>query len=335
MDELKRDIRRASGQNSLAIGLFIGITYLMAYGLRFLRNSGALGGGAKWVMMIAGALQFAVAVPLGLLIVRSIGKGREMPKLKEVFRRPRAGAGEIVRWIFISLFFVYAATLVSSWFFNLLQMLTGLKLHAIDLSSDGTAEGNITNIVLIMFLAPIFEEIMFRGTAAKNSSRFSSWGAVAALAVIFGLYHMNYAQTLYTSVLGLCTGFLLVKTGSIIPPMILHFCMNTIGTFQSLFTGRVDTAKLAAGDLNYIMEHSSDLAPLILTTFLVYGIMIAGLVLFIRELTKHPDTFRLETEEDRGAELSEGKKFALYFSSPVTIILTAALTAITVINAVK
>lgn len=335
MDELKRDIRRASGQNSLAIGLFIGITYLVACGLRFLRNSGALGGGADWVMMIAGTLQFAVAVPLGIIIVRRIGRGRDMPGLREVFRRPRAGTGEIVRWIFISLFFIYTANFISGWFFNLLQLLTGLKLHVIDISSDGSAAGNITNIILIMFLAPIFEEIMFRGTAAKNSSRFSSWGTVAALAVIFGLYHMNYAQTLYTSVLGVCAGFLLIKTGSIIPPMILHFCMNTIGAFQSLFTGRVDIGKIAAGDMSYVTEHAADLAPLILSTLLVYGIMTAGLVLFILELTKHPETFRLETEESRGAELSEGKRFAVYFSSPITMILTAALTAITVINAVK
>ena len=334
MDEIKKDIRRASGQNSLAIGLFLVITYAIACGLQYLKGSGTFGE-TKWIIMIAGGVQFAVAVPLGIMIVRSIGRGREIPKLKEVFRRPEASTREIVRWIFISLFFTYAASFVSVYFFNLLQMLTGLELHAVDFSSDGSAEGNITNIILIMFMAPIFEEIMFRGTAVKNSSRFSSWGTVAAMAVIFGLYHMNYAQTLFTSVLGLCAGFLLIKTGSIIPAMILHFCMNTIGTFQSLFTGRIDPEKMSAMDINYITEHFADIAPLMMTTFLIYGIMITGLVLFITELTKHPETFHIEKEETHGAELSERKKFALYFTSPFTIILTAALTVITVYNAVR
>ncbi|MCM1133205.1 MAG: CPBP family intramembrane metalloprotease [Ruminococcus flavefaciens] len=272
--------------------------------------------------------QYIIDIPILLLI---FGKSNKIPKLKPCFRKSEMPAKWVFRWIFISLFLVYTAGYISNIFFNILQYATGIELHTIDMSADDNALSRITNIVAMMFLAPFFEEILFRGTLLRNSVKYGSWTMIIIMGIMFGLWHCNYEQTLYTATLGVCAGFLIVKTKSIIPSILLHFCLNTVGAVSSLFVGDIDTGKILAEDSEYIM---SNLAPIIVTVlmgFLTIAIMITGLVFFILEIINRRDSFKLKKND---TEVSGIRTAVSYFTSPVTLITTLIFIALTVINAI-
>lgn len=68
--------------------------------------------------------------------------------------------------------------------------------------------------------------------------------------------------------------------------------MNTIGAIQSVALGSIDFDKFAA-DLE--KGQITGTAPMIIiaVALLSFGLMIVGLVLFVKELRYHRDSFRL------------------------------------------
>ncbi len=333
-DNLNKDIRRASSGNSLLLISFVTVVFIATYALSYLFS--ILPGHDSTVMnnvwyLIMYTFQYAVVIPLLLILFRKTKFGKATPKLKECFCKPKLSAAQTVKWIFISLFAVYVMSFISNYIFLFIQSLTGVELHPAQIVTENSWLSKLTNILAIMLFAPIFEEIFFRGTMLRSSARYGSWSMIIVMGIMFGLWHLNYAQTLYTAMLGVCSGFLIIKSDSVIPSMILHFIMNTIGTIQSLFLGNIDLERISSGDIKYIIENISSILPVSLTGFLVIGIIITGLVLFIVELAKNGLNGLKLPKVYTG--ISEGKTFAIYFSSPITIIVTLILIGITVYRA--
>ncbi len=84
--------------------------------------------------------------------------------------------------------------------------------------------------VAIGLLAPLSEEIVFRGAILKNllsSTRLSAWGAIAISAFLFALIHMNPAQMPHAFIIGLLLGWMYWRTGSILPGMAYHWINNS------------------------------------------------------------------------------------------------------------
>jgi membrane protease YdiL (CAAX protease family) len=82
--------------------------------------------------------------------------------------------------------------------------------------------------LLIVFLAPIVEEILFRGFLQKFLEE--AWRditrAVLVTSLFFALIHFNPYWIIQIYLLGLMLGYLAWYTGSIIPPIILHILNN-------------------------------------------------------------------------------------------------------------
>lgn len=333
-DSLKKDIKRASNTNSLVLLLSV---IPVSIFLIFREPITELIVGKDSInfsnvrSLISSLFQYIIAIPVSIMIFRLSKNGRSAPKLSESFCKAQATAKQLVRWIFISLFFIYASGYLSNFLYSAIQKLSGVELHPINMSADSTLLGRLTNIIAMMFLAPLLEEIFFRATMLRNAGRYGTWSMIIAMSIIFGLWHRNYAQTLYTAVLGICAGFLIIKTKSILPSILLHLIMNTIGTVQSIFSGQIDVKKLSAGDVGYITDNVAPILVVSFIGFLLMGIMVTGLVLFILEVINHKDTFRLENDN---TEISEKKKFVLYFTAPITIVTMLIFIAETVLNAI-
>lgn len=333
-NNLKKDIRKSSGTNSLMILLFIvtilGISFLLS--LIFTKLPG-YGTARMYTIqtMIIYIFQYAVLVPIILLIYFKTKSGKAAPKLKSSLCKPKIPASQVIKWMVISLAVIYLSSYISTFIFTMIQLLTGQTLHPATIDSDLSALNIFTNILSVMFLAPIFEEAFFRASLLRSCARYGSWSMIIAMGIMFGLWHVNYAQTIYTITLGICAGFLLIKSGSIIPSLLIHFIMNTIGTIQTFIIGNVDAQKLSSGDISYIMENITPVMISAIMGFLVIAIMITGLVLLVIELVRHRlDGFRLPSDY---TEISEKRKLAVYFSSPITIAVTAGLICFTVYNA--
>lgn len=91
---------------------------------------------------------------------------------------------------------------------------------------------SIPGIISVVIIAPIFEEILFRGLIfnelRKNMNIVAS---IIIQALLFGLFHGNLAQGIYAAILGAIAAIIYVWTKSIVSNMTLHICFNIAGTF--------------------------------------------------------------------------------------------------------
>ena len=79
---------------------------------------------------------------------------------------------------------------------------------------------------------PVAEEVVFRGAVLRMLLALCGyrrrWVAIAASALLFGAAHGNLAQMATAVPMGLLLGWLFVRSGSIVPGMVLHIVNNSI-----------------------------------------------------------------------------------------------------------
>lgn len=88
--------------------------------------------------------------------------------------------------------------------------------------------------IYTVLLAPIAEELIFRGVTLKLEERVLKF-AVANLiqAVLFGIYHQNIVQFVYAFLLGLLLGYICHLYDSILPAIVLHASVNLFANIIS------------------------------------------------------------------------------------------------------
>ncbi len=95
-------------------------------------------------------------------------------------------------------------------------------------------------IIAAVFIAPVGEELIFRGVAfyyakkavaGMSNKTLGFWIANAIQALFFGIMHMNVIQGTYAFILGLVLGYLAYRFGSVLPSILGHFLFNGISSF--------------------------------------------------------------------------------------------------------
>lgn len=80
-------------------------------------------------------------------------------------------------------------------------------------------------------VAPIFEEIFFRGFLFKGFRQKYGWKiALVVSSLIFSLFHGQIATLIPTFLLGSLFAYIYHRTESIFPSIIMHFMVNSVGT---------------------------------------------------------------------------------------------------------
>ncbi len=327
-------MRKSSNGNSMMLFIFlicmIGGSYLMSFvmGL-FLDEESQFYDSAVFLARMA--FQYFVGVPLAIFIYKRMPSGRTTEKIGSLFCKPQQSLWWVIKWVLITIAFTYGTNIASTLFFNLLQSLTGIELNQVNIAADDTFLSKLANIISITILAPIFEEILLRGALLSNTKRYGTWSAVISTGIFFGLLHANYPQIPFAAVMGIFSAFMVLKTNSIIPSLIVHFTINTIGGVMSVVISGIDITKMQSGDMDHILENLGVCIIIMCAGLLVMGFIAAGLILFILEIIMHKESFHIPPV---CPEVSEKKKLAVYFTAPVTILLTIVLLTLTVINAI-
>ncbi len=87
--------------------------------------------------------------------------------------------------------------------------------------------------VLVVLVAPVTEEVVFRGMLLRGLSvRLGAGGAVFVSALLFALFHANPWQLGPSFLLGLLYGWWTVRTGSLWPAILGHALNNATGTLM-------------------------------------------------------------------------------------------------------
>ena len=99
-----------------------------------------------------------------------------------------------------------------------------------------TSSGGWLMVVSVGLAAPFIEEIMFRGLITNELDRVMSYKWIIFVqALLFGIYHMNIVQGIYTFILAIFMGYALYWTGSIFAPLIIHIVNNMSSVIMSEF----------------------------------------------------------------------------------------------------
>lgn len=90
-------------------------------------------------------------------------------------------------------------------------------------------QGNmVVNVIAIAIVAPIVEELIFRGLMLSRFQKgMPTIVAVILSSLLFGLVHGQILWMAYAFVLGLILSFVFIRTKSLVSSILLHFAFNS------------------------------------------------------------------------------------------------------------
>lgn len=145
-------------------------------------------------------------------------------------------------------YYILAITLTLGMLFGLgylnelfLQFLDklGLNYNGLSLPLD-TPLRIILSLIIVGLIPPIVEELVFRGVILSSLSRFSKSGTLILSGLLFALFHQNPAQTIYQFITGVIFALIVLKSGSILPSIIMHAFNNVFIILTNVFFPNVN-----------------------------------------------------------------------------------------------
>ncbi len=159
---------------------------------------------------------------------------------------------------------------------NLIQSeITNPIVETIDSSSI------YTNLLLMVIMAPIFEEIIFRKLLIDRTIKYGKGVSILLSALIFGLFHGNLNQFFYAFLIGGFFAYVYIKTGKIIYTILLHLTVNFFGSIISVIVGN------SLNNMNTMANLPIADAGILIIYFLVYVlIVIVGVIWLLKNYKK-------------------------------------------------
>ncbi|MBE5932073.1 MAG: CPBP family intramembrane metalloprotease [Lachnospiraceae bacterium] len=120
------------------------------------------------------------------------------------------------------------------------------------------AKSSFVMIFAVILVAPIGEELLFRGLIQSYGLKnFAPVLAIGLQGLIFGLYHGNVIQGIYAFFMGVVLGIVTYKLGSIIPAILLHVSINAslllVPEILYIGTGRTIATTIVTGAIFVVM----------------------------------------------------------------------------------
>lgn len=198
---------------------------------------------------------------------------------------------------------------VASIMLSSLLAVFGLQPVMSDISFPEEPAAAFFFLLNLTILAPIAEEIVFRGVIMNLLRRFGDCFALLLSSLLFAAVHMNLVQIPNAFIMGLVIGYFSLCTGSLWTGVCIHMLNNAL-------------VMLLNGLLNLVPVDMQ-----LLVMFVVYGLYLAAaLVAMLVLLKNYPDMFFFH----RSSTLStERKKYSTFFSSLTMIFCLLTLAVFT------
>ena len=154
--------------------------------------------------------------------------GNYLPRLKSTFH-PLTFLGILMLVPGLQYLSTYIVSFVSMLFPSWLDAYMKL-MESAGMDAPLTVEMFLYSVLL----APVSEELIFRGVTMRQAKKyFSFWAANLFQAILFGIFHMNMIQGIYAFCLGLFLGYTCEKGKSIYHSILFHMLFNFWGTVLS------------------------------------------------------------------------------------------------------
>jgi membrane protease YdiL (CAAX protease family) len=147
---------------------------------------------------------------------------------RELFHQSPASAGAVLMLVVPPVLLLVPALLLT------ITSALNLLMHVVPLSAweesmfSRMADGSIAAVLAVCVLAPLLEEMLFRGIVLRGFlQRYPRGQAIFMSALFFGAAHMNIYQFVVGFVMGTVLAWLYERTRSLIPCIALHAAYNT------------------------------------------------------------------------------------------------------------
>ena len=132
----------------------------------------------------------------------------------------------------VTMAFSYGSALVSLYVLSILNPgLLEFLVEALSTAPDATFGYQLAMAVVIVILAPVLEETLFRGILINRwGTRWGVPAAVIASSIAFGILHANPVGI---GMAGLVMALLYLKTGTLIVPILFHAANNLLPTLAA------------------------------------------------------------------------------------------------------
>ncbi len=146
---------------------------------------------------------------------------------------------------------------------------------------------SLWTLVLVVFAAPIFEEVLFRGRLyGLLRTKASPMVSVLLSSLMFGLMHLQPAVMLEGVLMGLLFSYAYLRSRSIFAPIILHMCNNALAyALKVLSYGERPLLELVDSRQYYLVIYVAS-AVIVVVSF---ALMIRFMVRYNRRGTKSSD----------------------------------------------
>lgn len=176
---------------------------------------------------------------------------------------------------------------------------------------------SFTLFVMLVVIAPLFEEFIFRGAVMNLLKPYGSGIAVFVSAFCFGIFHGNFQQFFYAFALGILLGYISYATDSMFCNTMLHAMFNSISGIIMIFAS-TEAVRKKSMDQNAVLNDGEQLILSFYAIFMIIVLLTAiiGFIAMIKKLTKIK---RYKLPKVWG-EASNGRKTAiLIFTLPVLL----------------
>lgn len=221
----------ALGKSVCYVALFIGMQILVMLPVIFSAAAEAILGGnedAVYAILNADAMVYSMVSGLLTLAVVLIFYLIRRKKFSEALMLRRVPAPTLLTGAVLApgLYVVISAALA---------MLPDAWLESYMEASEGIDSGTVAGVIAVALVAPVVEEVIFRGLMMNRLSRvMPGWLAVVISAAVFGVCHGHPIWFAYAFVLGAVFGFIDLRAGSIWPSILGHLVFNAISQILSV-----------------------------------------------------------------------------------------------------
>jgi hypothetical protein len=179
----------------------------------------------SYSVLVGSVIQYGLILGIALLI------GRGLPK-RELFglRRPVTSFWPTVGLTVATLVGIYVVSAALAPFLNAGEE-QGLTPDRWDPSRAGAYAASFVAIAVI---APVVEELLYRGEGFSLLERYGRWVAIVGTALAFGLGHGLVAGLPILVVFGLGLAWLRDRTRSVYPGIALHAVFNAIALIAAV-----------------------------------------------------------------------------------------------------
>lgn len=167
------------------------------------------------------------------------------------------------------------------------------------LNSFVTSVGPVVGFLIVAVSPAICEEALCRGLIQHTFRDVKSKViVVAAMGVIFGLFHMDPVRILGTGILGAAIAYVMLETKNLLLPMLMHFANNSLSAVSMFSTSNGAVSE-------EMIEASTELissSTAFIGVYVMMGAMAPVLLLIGAALIQEKKTAAVETKQEAVSE---------------------------------